>query len=90
MSLTAFLFRRRSAYRRVFDLNGADAQQVKAVRYVIADLKRACQFEATIMHHDPRVEAYRLGLRAAFLHIKKTLGLTDEEIMTTDSEKDDP
>lgn len=90
MSMMAFLFRRRSAYRQVFDLNTNDGPRLKAVRYVISDLKRACQYDAPIMHADARVEAYRLGLRAAFLHIKKTLDLTDEDIMKTDTEKDEP
>lgn len=69
-----FLFRRRTAYVRVFDFDNANANAV------LADLFKFCRAEESTFHLDPRAEGRLDGRREVWLRIQHHLRLTPEQL----------
>lgn len=67
-----FLFRRRTAYVRVFD--GANGE------FVLADLAKFCRASESTFHEDPRKEGILQGRREVFLRIQHHLKLKPEDL----------
>lgn len=68
----AFLQRRRTAYRAVF--------QSPMGQQVLEDLARFCRAHDSTFHTDPRVHAALEGRREVFLRIARHLHLDDDKL----------
>lgn len=69
-----FLFRRRTAYVRVFDFDNANANAV------LADLAKFCREHESTFNADPRLEARLDGRREVWLRIQHHLRLSPEQL----------
>src|SRR4051794_40396105 len=65
---------RQTAYRAVFDPNGARTAAV------LRDLARFCRAHASTFHADARIHAVLEGRREVWLRIQKHLNLTSDEL----------
>lgn len=71
-----FLFRRRTAYIRVFDFNNANSNAV------LADLAKFCRANETTFHDNERASAVLQGRHEVWLRIQHHLRLTPEQLWT--------
>lgn len=69
-----FLFRRRTAYIRVFDFDNANANAV------LADLAKFCRANESTYHDSERAEGRLDGRREVWLRIQHHLRLTPEQL----------
>lgn len=72
--LREFLWQRRNAYRRLFNLESRDVQ------FVLQDLAKFCRAHETTFHPDDRTHALLEGRREVFNRIQQHLNLTEEEL----------
>lgn len=68
------LFRRRNAYRMVFNRENVYTPTV------LNDLAKFCRANETTFHNDPRVHALLEGRREVLLRILRHLNFTEDEI----------
>lgn len=69
-----FLRSRRSAYRRLFDLEGQDAQ------IVLADLAKFCRATQTTVTPDDRASLVLEGRREVWLRLQQHLQMDEESL----------
>ena len=72
--LREFLWQRRNAYCRLFNIESRDA------KLVLTDLASFCRAHDTTFHTDERTHAMLEGRREVFLRIQRPLNLTEEEL----------
>lgn len=77
-----YLFARRRAYQRKFDLVDPDTH------VVLADLAEFCHANKTTAHVDERAAAMLEGRRQVWLRLQHHLRLSEEELWTIYSRKD--
>lgn len=76
-----FINRRRIAYKMVFDGQHAET--------VLKDLAKFCRANDPCFHPDNRVHALMEGRREVWLRIQKHLNLTDEQLLSLYSRKEE-
>ena len=76
----AFLFKRRTSYRRVFLTPEGEK--------VLHDLARFCRANTSTFHEDPRLAAQLDGRREVWLRIQHQLKLDDDQLWQIYGRKD--
>jgi hypothetical protein len=76
-----FLMTRGTVYRRLFDIQSRDAQDV------LRDLARFCRAHQSTAHVDPHAAARLDGRREVWLRIQSHLQLSDDDLWKLYGEK---